>query len=404
MVLDQGLVPSGARFVRVRVKRGDKVTGCTKPPGAVSDHADSIEQRILQARDTLFEDELFHELVREARAMASCGVTTRQDLIRIPAADDLEILLDLVDAHDDSLYSEQVSTQNDAVLADGVAHSIRILLAFAHRQNLHRRSQVPPPLTPKRRPNPEYHLLRPALTYLQHISQARCLEAFLHDIFGTLRSSAFQVPEFTAKMFSSWKLPQNPSSAALEGLVARSLQPIESVFQGDLLAPNSSFTVRMRTNMSFPPFGTHFDVSFNLPSVADLKSPGNLSLREEVEAAVTHLLLLDVVMKISSTPLDEKTDSKTPSKRWWDPIYPHMGELLLAYNHPEKHKKMRIALARDQLSLETYLVRSIDGIGVGAAEQRSQNSETKTWKLQHSSENPNQQSSAMDFVVAEASN
>ncbi|CAI7576794.1 unnamed protein product [Penicillium pancosmium] len=406
LVLDQGLVPSGLRFVRVRVKRGSRITGCTKPPGVSSNDAESIEQRILQARDSVFEDELFHELVREARAMASCGVTTRQNLIQIPAADGLEILLDLVDINDESLLAEQESSQDDVVLANGVAHSIRILLSFAHRQNLHRRTQVPLPLTPKRRPNPEYHLLRPALAYLQHISEARYLESFVHDIVSTLRSSGFQIPEFTAQMFSNWKLPhQHSSPSALEGLVASSLKPIESVFQGNLLAPNSSFTVRMRTNMSFPPFGTHYDVSFNLPSVPDLKSPGNLSLREEVEAAVSHLLLLDVVMKIASTQTDEekKTEPDTPVKRWWDPIYPHMGELLLAYDHPEKHKKLRIVLSRDQLSLETCLVRCIDGIGIGAAEGRSQHTETKTWKLQQSPGIPNQQSSAMDFVTAEAS-
>lgn len=406
LVLDQGLVPSGSRFVRVRVKRGSKITGWTKPSKAASDDTDSIEQRILQARDSVFEDELFHELVREARAMASSGVTTRQNLIQIPAADDLEILLDLVDANDESLDAEQNSSNTDNTLADGVAHSIRILLSFAHRQNLHRRTQIPPPLTPKRRPNPEYQLLRPALAYLQHVSQARYLETFINDIFGTLRSSGFQLPDFTAKMFTSWKPPHHlPSLNTLEGLVASSLRPVESVFQGNLSTPNSSFTVRMRTSMSFPPFGTHYDVSFNLPSIPDLKSPGNLSLREEVEAAVSHLLLLDVVMKISSTQSDETktSESNTPAKRWWDPIHPHMGELLLAYDHPEKHKKMRIFLSRDQLSLETYLVRSIDGIGIGSAELRSQNTETKTWKLRHSDDSPNQQSSAMDFVVAEAS-
>lgn len=349
---------------------------------------------------------MFHELVREARAMASCGVTTRQNLIQIPAADDLEILLDLVDTNDENLQSEQDISQEDIVLADGVAHSLRILLSFAHRQNLHRRTQVPLPLTPKRRSNPEYHLLRPALAYLQHISEARHLESFVRDIVSTLRNSGFQVPELTAQMFSNWKLlHETPSPNALEALITSSLKPIESVFQGNLLTSDSSFTVKMRTNMSFPPFDTHYDVSFNLPSVPDLKSPGNLSLREEVQAAVAHLLLIDVVMKISSLQADEekKTELDTPAKQWWDPIYPHMGELLIAYDHPEKHKKLRIVLSRDQLSLETYLVRCIDGIGIGAAEGRSQHTETKTWKLQQSPGSPNQQSSAIDFVKAEAS-
>ncbi|KAJ5584013.1 uncharacterized protein N7459_003813 [Penicillium hispanicum] len=408
LILDKGLVPAGVRYVRVRVRQGSLTSSSTRPTESASGDAESVEHRILQARDSVFEEELFHELVREARAMASCGVTTRQNLIQIPASDDIDILLDLIDADDDHVHLEQDTSGPDGLLAEGFAHSIRILLAFAHRQNLRRRTQVPPPLTPKRRASPEYHLLRPALAYLQHLSQVRWLESFLNEIGGVLRSSGLDAPASTSTAFSSRALQFAPSTPTLEALVIKSLTPIESVFRGNLLTPGGFFAITVRTSLSSPPFGTNFEVSFNFPAFSDLKSPGRLGLRDEVTAAIIHLLLLDVVSRISSQELPAmKPDSESegPTSRAWIAAYPHLGELLLSSSDPEKHKKMKVTLSRHELSLSTYMVRSIDGIGRGAQEQRSQHAETHTWKSPSpSASEANEHPSMMEFVVTEASN
>lgn len=197
----------GARHVRVRVKQGNQVFASSKPTGNGANDADPIEQRILQARDSVFEEELFHELVREARAMAGCRVTTRQNLIHIPVSDEMEILLDLVDADAHEDHVERNSVQDDSRLADGLSYAIRILLCFAHRQNLRRRTQIPRPLTTTRPTTPEYHLLRPALAYLQHLSHARWLESFFNDIYSVLGDAGLDMPEWTSNTYTSWKPP-----------------------------------------------------------------------------------------------------------------------------------------------------------------------------------------------------
>ncbi|KAJ5691787.1 Mediator complex subunit Med17 [Penicillium macrosclerotiorum] len=408
LILDKGLIPSSTCYVRVRVKQGSQFFVSSRPRGPGSDGADSIENRILQARDSVFEEELFHELVREARYMASCGATTRQNLIRIPASDDLEIMLDLIDVGDEEIHGEQNSTRQDTLFAEGLAHSIRILLAFAHRQNLRRRTQVPPPVTSKKRPTPEYHLLRPAMAYIQHLSHVRSLESFFRDIFGVLRSSGLHIPEYTSSLFSSWKPePISCSAASLETLVPKFLLPVESVFQGTLLSPRSSFTVNIRTNMSFPPFGTSYDVHFDLPAIPDSKSPGHLRLKDEVHAAITHLLLLDVISTICSKklPVNQRTSEPEPSKtRRWEALYPHLGELLLPNINPEKHKKMKVSLSREKLSLSTYFVPSIDGIGRDTRERRVSHPGAHIWTspspfTPESGEHP----AMMDFVVNQAS-
>lgn len=389
LVLDKGLVPAGARFVRVRVKHGSEFSSSTRPCKLASlGEGEPVEQQILQARDSVFEEELFHELVREARAMAGSGVTTRQNLIQVPAADDLEILMDLVD--DDDVDDNE--TGPDKWLANGLAHSIRLLLAFAHRQNLRRRTQVPPPLTPKRRPMPEYYLLRPALAYLQHLSQVRWLETFMNDIFGVLRSSGLNVPQHTANQFTT-RAPI--STLSLEALVGKFLTPVESVFRGDLMTAGSSFTVTVRTNLSGSASGTHFDIAFTFPAFPDLKSPGRLGLREQVESAVSHLLLLDVVSSISGKELPA---GEAGLSRTWEPTYPHLGEMLLPSNNPEKHTKLKIMLSRQGLDVSSYVVRSIDGLGRGQGELQSSRRAPQIWK------SSTDQSPVMDFVTAAAAN
>ncbi|KAJ5433605.1 Mediator of RNA polymerase II transcription subunit 17 [Penicillium daleae] len=409
LILDKGLLPTGARHVRVRVKQGDQVFVSSKPSGAGSSDADSIEQRILQARDSVFEEELFHELVREARAMAGCSVTTRQNLIRIPVSDEMEILLDLVDAETHDIALGQNGLQHDSRLTDGLAHAIRILLCFAHRQNLRRRTQIPRPLTTTRPATPEYHLLRPALAYLQHLSHVRWLESFLSDIYSTLRSAGLDIPQWTSNPYANWKPSStSPPPAALEGLVEKFLRPIESVFSGKLLTSRGSFTVTVRTNLSSLPFGTLYDVSLDLPTVPDLRSPGRLGLKDDVETAITHLLLLDLVSTISSKTLPAVRDGQNANvskEQTWDAVYPHLGELLLPNTNPEKHKKMKVALSRHEITLTTYIVRSIDGIGRGTCERRSHNAAAHLCKFPQSSVGaPSGQEypSVMDFVVAEA--
>ncbi|KAJ5771577.1 Mediator complex subunit Med17 [Penicillium odoratum] len=400
LILDKGLIPSGARFVRVRVKQGSRIISGTRPFANNSTDAESIEHRILQARDSVFEEELFHELVREARSMASSGVTTRQNLIQVPASEDLEILLDLVDA-DENLDSDEDSTATDKLLANGLAHSLRILLSFAHRQNLRRRTQIPPPLTSKRRTTPEYHLLRPALAYFQHLAQLRQLESFLREIFGVLRSSGLDIPELTTKTFTNGPpLPSISSETPLETLIRKFLTPIESVLRGNLFTPDSFFSITIRTNLSAPPFGTYYDVSFNFPSFSDVKSPGRVALRDEVEAAITHILLLDLVSRISSHEWPSENNDSDGTKTW-DAIYPQLGELLLCGSDPETHKKMKVALSRHELSVSTFLVRGIDGVGRGIHELRSSNAQTHTWNSSASIDSPNKHSSVMDFINAE---
>ncbi|KAJ5583142.1 Mediator complex subunit Med17 [Penicillium sp. DV-2018c] len=400
--LDEGVVPSNASYVRVRVVQDGRLVGYSTPTRSAVDDGETIESRIRQARDTLFEEELFHELVREARAIASFGVTTQENLIQVPGFDDLEILLDLVDA--DEVQPGNDITPQGTALAQGMGHAIGILLAYAHRQNLRRRSQIPPPLTPKKPSIPEYQLIRPVLTYMKHISDVRWVQSLLKDLFGVLQSAKLNPPAYTTKSFAIGKQAPATSLPAVEGFVGQFLAPFESTFSGKILTPRGSFSVAVHTSLSSPPFGTTFNVSFDIPKCPEFKSPGHVSQRQEVEAALTHLFLLDVVFAIASNgPAKSEGNKDAQVNRVWDPIYPQHGELLLSpsSSNSEKRSKMKVSLSRDELALEVYNVRCIDGTGRGRWEQRDTDTAPHTWESSATA-SPNQPS-LMEFVTTELS-
>ncbi|GFF48012.1 mediator of RNA polymerase II transcription subunit 17 [Aspergillus udagawae] len=395
LILDKGLVPTKAKTVRVRVKDHGIITGCSKPYRSAAQDPDSIEGRILQARDTLYEEELFHELFREARIMGSQGVTTRQNLVQFSVSEEQDILLDLVDPDQEAYVDgEETKSKEHNVLADALAHSIRILLCYAHRQNLRRRTQPPPPLSPKRRHIPEYHLLRPVMAYLQHSFHVRWLETFMKDVYGVLQSAGLSC-SFTATPYSSVNLSNiDRSVPKVEGLIRQFLLPLESTFSADLLTPQSSFKVKTRTNLSVPPFGTHFEISLNLPHYPDVHPPNRIGLHDQAATIITHFIMLDIVAAIESQTSQASSIAKTEAKSVpWEATYPHHGELL-AVSSDGKQKKMKVILSRDELVVQTYDVQGAERYS-RATPETTPALQTHTWKA-----GPTTAPSLMEYVAA----
>lgn len=375
LFLDKGLIPGKAKGVRVRVKHGNRVVGCSKvcrPP----EGAESIESRILQARDTVFEEELFYEMMREARVLGNQGVTTRQNLVEVPVSGEQELLLDLVDWDQDHDPEVAASGEQD-VFADAVAHSIRILLAYAHRQNLRRRTQPPPALTPKRRPVPEYHILRPIMAYLQHKSHLEWLKSFMDDLRDVLESAGIKC-EFHATQFSSiGTLQPSIQVPKVEALARVFLAPFESTFSGKLVDTQSSFQVRLRTSPVIPPLGTFYDISFSHPPFPDVLSPGRVGLQDEVSSMVTHYCMLDIVAAIS-----QKSDKQEhgAGEISWEALFPHHGQLR---DPTDERRKMIVSLSREELSIKGHFL----ALGEGYGNRPPKMSET--WKPEPGESKPN---------------
>ncbi|KAL1851464.1 RNA polymerase II mediator complex subunit [Paecilomyces lecythidis] len=384
LILDKGLVPSKARAIRVQVKRDGRTTGSSKLPTVSSNGEFSIEDRILQARDTLYEEELFHELSREARIMASQGVMTGQNIIQFQASEGQDIILELVDINEmwDDRSSESHVPEDD-ILSHGIAHSLRILLAYAHRQNLRRRRQIPPPLTLKKRPNPEYQILRPITGYLQHSSHVRSLEVFLKDVYRVLQSAGVDC-RYNATPFSSINLSRNSGpSHTVEKIIKEFLSPFESNFSGTLATSASSFSIKVRTHMAPPSLGTDYEFSINLPSLPDVQAPARLGLKDEVESLIIHLITLDLVNLIPSlsprprTPIDGHILSdNTNAGLLWQPAFPHHGELRASYPDTGRSKKLALKLSSKELTIQSSWLSGLQMSG----DELSRGQTTYSWK------------------------
>lgn len=407
LVLDKGLVPPHPRAVRVRVKDRGQFTGSSTLYKPTPNATEPIESRILRARDTLYEEELFHELMREARVLAGRGIITRQNSIQLSGSDEREILIDLMDIEQDTCPDEcEMHSHQHDHLADAISLAVHILLAFAHRQNLHRRTQTPPPLSQKRRHNPEYQLLRPIVAYLQHTSHVAWLDSFLQDTYDVLKTAKLDC-EYACIPFSSVGLARKDLPVpTVEALAEEFLRPLESTFSGTLTTPCNSFKVNIRTNFFPPFFGTNYDIQVDLPQYPQVQPPSRIGLRDEAAAVIIHVIMLDLVSAISSyrpymakAASQEGKDEETSKPLTWEPTYPHHGELLGSSPTHQQNKKLKVGLSRAELTLQAYSVRGTEGHNDGHNRSTALTRpevRSSTWKRDQPSP---EQLSMMDFVA-----
>ena len=161
--LDRGIRSGQYKRLRVRIlQRGTPIASSTEKLQD-NEEGSAIARQILQARDSIFDEELHMEIHREARNLLSQDVQCKGSKVLIPFERDKQVEVDLVDAeHDDD-----ESQLGSHIASDTILIALRLLLSQAHRQNLRNRSQVPPPLRGEgTRPRPVYAILKPIMETL----------------------------------------------------------------------------------------------------------------------------------------------------------------------------------------------------------------------------------------------
>lgn len=192
-------ITAAQKTVRIRISRHDQITGSCRLPSVASaiDSDDELEDLVRRARDSLFDQELYHEMVLEARHLLPFNVTLRDDILHLPlgpqsdTGDLHEVLVDLVSVDESTLPSAGIST--DDGLAELVAVVLRLLLSHAYYQRLRRRSQIPVPLTEQKRSNPPHAIIRPLLSHLHHHNAVNQLRTFLERVAKVLHSAGLTV-------------------------------------------------------------------------------------------------------------------------------------------------------------------------------------------------------------------
>src|SRR3569833_2872165 len=157
VILDTGRVGQPKRIL-VTVERDGSVVGRSSLPKPLREDA-PLEDRVLEARNTVFSQELWHEINREGRSLLSYGVQLEKSAlsVRIDQHTRISITLQALADHEAS----PASGPEDS-FAESVHCALQLLLAYAHRQNNRRRSQ-PSQAGNQNRATQGYYLLRPVI-------------------------------------------------------------------------------------------------------------------------------------------------------------------------------------------------------------------------------------------------
>ncbi|KAL9045927.1 MAG: hypothetical protein Q9214_001118 [Letrouitia sp. 1 TL-2023] len=240
VILDRG---SKATDLTLRIRmlqRGKQISSSQEP----------VSSGILCARNCLFDEELHHELLREARNLVNQNVYCDGETILVPFEKDTQISMKLEPP-------SSLEQGGDSGLPNAVLLVLRLLLCHAHRQTLHRRSQPPPPIRETPQSRPLYSILRPLLEFFQHrlaVESALDIMSGLARIVGTevtLSPSTPFLPSLASRLASA-NIP------AHQFLVTTLIAPRTSSISFPFPSRQVSLRIDVHTNILPPTFGTSY--------------------------------------------------------------------------------------------------------------------------------------------------
>ena len=265
-----------------------------QPPGDDK----TLSERLLRARNSLFDEELFHELNREARNLISQEVHCMGGLVKVPYHDDCQLEISLVDA---GMEEPTNSSNQDSTIPAAIATTLRLLLSHAHRQNLQRRSQPPAPITDTPTARPLYSLLRPILEIIQHQSARNTIQSEFDSLRIALSCAdqAFAVAEISSSLgFDRGSDSFLNATSTAEAFVKRLIRPHHS--QITLTLHNkTAFLLDIHTSVFPPTYGTSFQLTTTSSTpdsaVADMPHILHFQTIDKLRKHVWNVTSLDIV-------------------------------------------------------------------------------------------------------------
>lgn len=228
--------------------------------GAQSIDNATIEGQVLEARNTLFSQELWHELTRESRTLAAYDVRAQDSRLQIGLKDGTSsITLELLSV--DSLpASDEFLPENN--VTEAISLALQVMLSHTHRNTeLMRTRPFPPHISRARTTNHTYTLLRPILAQISHTENTKECTKYVGALVQALKKaglpSSFTLHTPLPSLVGPGGTgPNQPSDAQI--LVNNLIQPTD--FSIDLeTVPDMSFAVRGRTFL-YPFLGTIYHI------------------------------------------------------------------------------------------------------------------------------------------------
>lgn len=293
--LDLGRLGAISEGIVVTYHRDGEVVGRSVPRRRSGGDA-SLEARVLEARNTIFSQELWHELTREARTLAAYDV--RLDGARLTCKTDRASAITVELLPLASCPAAAADGLPDNGTAEAVSTSLHVLLSYAHRYNELVRTRPMPPHVPRSRGPQMYALLRPVIARFTSRRSVGACTRLVGGLARALRSAGFAQSAFTlrtprarpAAAPGAAGAPNQPSAA--QALVRSMLQLPEFAVDLDVL-PGASVGVRART-LLFPVVATFYHVVVPRHSGLVAPSPDGYAdlaaLSDYLDTAVAHAL------------------------------------------------------------------------------------------------------------------
>jgi mediator of RNA polymerase II transcription subunit 17, fungi type len=325
------IAASEPKMVRVRLEENGKVIGASRLSTLFNeeDTNDPLHDQVLRARDSLFEEELFHEMMVETRSLLSIGVKVREKTICIPLENISDrdsgssaILVDLVTLGDGDIEMKSNATPDE--FAQSVVLSLRILLSNLHRQRLHRRTSRPQPLSDNPRTNPPSAIIRPLMKFIQHQSALLAIQSYVTNLSKVLRSAGLTLLYDSSPKSTATSDNANSSSAKRtvsnnDGTSEVSLSSIFFFlpsFEGSE-SDQGKVAIDVYTNLSQAPFTTSFAI--HLPRMVVRMLYGNAASparRFEVPSVETLCSMLGEVVALDIAYNVLFDDALATTKGW----------------------------------------------------------------------------------------
>ncbi|OTB07456.1 hypothetical protein M426DRAFT_8825 [Hypoxylon sp. CI-4A] len=181
--LEIGRVGRGFQRVRVTRKENGIIVDQSPLPGKIPDDA-PLQERVLEARNTAFHQELWYEINREARTLLSADIYADSSSVtwRLPSG--AEIIFTLEDLDEPENTHENVTNAQFSCTAQSIL--MQFLLFQGHRQNYNRRTtmtQVPNRVALQQ----PYSILRVLITNAGFFRECQVMSDYLEDLVGTMK-------------------------------------------------------------------------------------------------------------------------------------------------------------------------------------------------------------------------
>ncbi|KAI5360729.1 Putative mediator complex, subunit Med17 [Septoria linicola] len=224
--LERGL-GTQPKAVRALVKRGNRVMGTSTLPSLPEISQTTLDTRLRHARDSAFDEELFHEMTRESRSLRSRGVIMKGLTIKVPIADTEDspyVELDQVVLDEDNAPPIDATHDSDHI-AQAMVLAARLLLSRAHSDRIKAKSAIPRPMGSKDDRQESLPILGPIMTFAQHCWHVMQINSYVSNVQNLLKSA--HVPA-TTKMACVEILAESQGAVDTQVFKSALLQPLSA--------------------------------------------------------------------------------------------------------------------------------------------------------------------------------